>query len=338
MADNADLVVEAVTKEEANKRSILRVATAAVVCVVAFLLPLAVHGAYSLHVLFMLCINVIVATSLRLVVTTGQVSLAQGAMMTIGGYASALLCMKAGVSPWLAPLLGGVVTALFAAVTGFAFTRLRGTYFALATLFLAQVVLLLVQDWRDLTGGTGGLFGIPRAVGLSSSVAFYYLVLGLLVITLGVLYAIERSRVGQIFNGIRQSDSVLESVGINTAAYKVLAFAIGAFFPGIAGGIYSQYMQTLNPGAFGFLFSVYALIYVVVGGRRKFVGPIVGAIVLTLLPQLLRPIAQYQPLIFAVILMAVIFVMPEGLVGLPTRVLRLRRRDSKEGGKYAAGS
>jgi branched-chain amino acid transport system permease protein len=112
-------------------------------------------------------------------------------------------------------------------------------------------------------------------------------------------------------------------VGINTTLYKVVAFAVGGFFAGIMGGIYVQYVSAVDPTVFGFLPTIYILIYVIVGGEGTFIGPAIGAILLTVLPEVARPLKNWMPLLFAGILMLIIFLMPEGLVGLPRRILKI---------------
>ena len=148
----------------------------------------------------------------------------------------------------------------------------------------------------------------------------------IMLISLLILYAIEHSRIGITLNGIRQSDSLAESIGINTMGYKVLAFTIGCFFAGITGGFYAHYISTINPSTFGFLFTIYVLIYMVVGGARKFIGPIIGAFIFSILPEVLRPLKDLQPYFFAGSLMLIIFFMPEGLVGIPKRLKDLYSR------------
>jgi ABC-type branched-subunit amino acid transport system permease subunit len=141
-----------------------------------------------------------------------------------------------------------------------------------------------------------------------------------MVIILAILYLIDNSRVGKIFRGIRQSDTLAESVGVNTNMYRIMAFTISCFFTGIVGGLYGQYISTITPDTFGFLFGIYILIYMTVGGSSVFIGPILGTILLTLLPEVLRPLKDLQPYFFAAILMIVIFLMPEGIVGIPKRI------------------
>ena len=138
-----------------------------------------------------------------------------------------------------------------------------------------------------------------------------------MIISLLLLYAIEHSRTGFIFRGIEQTDSLTESVGIFTLGYKLLSFSIGCFFAGLTGGFYSQYVSTIHPNTFGFIFTIYTLVYMVVGGSKSFYGPIIGSLALGLIPEILRPLKTYQPFFFAGVLLFVIFFMPEGLVSLP---------------------
>jgi branched-chain amino acid transport system permease protein len=319
-----------------NARLSRRVPTLGLVVVVACLLPLLFTSPYAVQVLIMAAINVILASSVRLINLTGQLSLGTGAMMTVGGYFSALLCIHFGLSPWVGLVLGGVVACAVACSFGFAFVRLRGMYFAMVTLFFAQIMILIVEQWRGLTGGTSGLFNIPRPEAAHSDARLYYVIVASAVVSLGLMYLIERSRLGLVFRGIKQSHTLCESVGIDVSTMKVVAFGLGSFFAGVAGAFYGQYMQALNPGAFGFLFCVYTVIYMVVGGAGSFVGPVLGAVVLTLLNDLLRPLAQFQPLFFAAVLLLVVFFMPEGLVGLPVRLKKVAERLAGGRGRGAA--
>jgi len=277
-------------------------------------------------------INVVLASSLRLINLSGQMSLAHGGMMTIGAYTSTLLVMKLGLSSWAALPLAGLAAAFVASLVGFPFVRLKGIYFSIVTIFFSEMVVLTAQQWQGLTGGSTGIFNIPRpnpidiprilTIAFSSKGDFYYLALVLMLISLLILYAVENSRIGLTFQGIQQTDSLAESVGINTIGYKVLAFSIGSFFAGITGGFYSHYISAISPDAFSFLFTIYILVYMTVGGEKRFIGPILGAVVLTLLPEFLRPLKAFVPFFFAAVLIAVIFFMPEGMAGLPERTKR----------------
>jgi len=323
-----------------NKKLLIQILSCGVLTVLIFFLPLFFPGLYVTHVLILIVINIILASSLRLINLSGQMSLAHGGMMTIGAYTSTLLVMKLGISSWAAILLAGFSAAIIACLVGFPFVRLKGIYFSMVTIFLAQMVTLTVQQWRSMTGGSSGIYNIPRPdpivipgilnITFTSSVNCYYLVLVILLVSLIMLYAIEHSRIGLTFRGIQQSDSLAESVGMNTTGFKVLAFSIGCFFPGLTGGFYSQYIMAINPDTFGFLFAIYILIYMIVGGSGKFIGPILGAFILTMLPEVMRPLKQFQPFFFAGVLMLVIFLMPEGIVGLPRRLKVVAGRLFKE--------
>jgi branched-chain amino acid transport system permease protein len=206
----------------------------------------------------------------------------------------------------------------------------------MVTLFLTEFIKLIAEQWRGLTGGVYGITGIPRPnaiiipellnVSFSSKVDFYYLALIIVIVTLLILYAIESSRIGMTFLSIQQSDLLAESVGVNSTGFRVLAFSIGCFFAGLDGAFYSHYLSAIAPGSFGFLLSIYAFIYVVVGGMRKFSGPIIGAIILTLIPELSRGFKEYEPFVFAGILLLVILLLREGVVSLPERLNKIIQR------------
>jgi len=304
-----------------------------------FLIPLFVTSPYLIHIFILAGIGIILASSLRLIFNSGQFSLAHGGMMTIGAYTSALLVMKMGLSTWVAMGAGAAAAAFLALLVGYPLVRLKGIYFALGTVFLEEIIRLIAQQWTDLTGGVLGLTSIPKPdpivipgllnMNFASKVDFYYLALVLVLFTLLILYAIERSSINQTFLSIKQSDSLAESIGVNTTKFKVLAFTIGCFFAGLAGAFYSQFMTVVTPSSFGFVYSVYIIVYMIVGGEKKFYGPIIGAVILTFLPESVRMLKEYQPYVFAGVLMLVIFFLPEGIVSLPQR-LKMFIRERRE--------
>jgi len=320
-------------------KNVIGYSTLGAVVILVLLIPLFSPGVYYLHVLILTMMYIVLASSLRLINLTGQLSLAHAGMLVIGAYTSALLVMKAGVSSWLALLSSGIVAALFSAFLCSAFVKLKGIYFTMVTIFAGEIISLIIYQWKGLTNGASGIFSIPspdpiRIPGIlditfDTKVPFYYLIFVLMLISLVIIWFIEYSRIGITFRGIQQSESLSKSVGINTTVYKVVAFALGCFFSGLMGGFYSQYINTIEPKTFGFSFMIYTLIYMVVGGKRKFIGPIIGTIILSLLPEFARPLKNYEPFLFAIILVLVIFLMPEGLVGLPQRLKNVYRKISK---------
>lgn len=310
------------------------------ILIIVLLVPLISSGVYYLHVLILTMMYIVLASSLRLINLTGQLSLAHAGMLLIGSYTSALLVTKAGFSSWLALVLSGVIAALFSTLICTAFVKLKGIYFTMVTIFAGQIISLIIYQWHGLTNGASGIFGIPRPdpiripgilnITFDSKVSFYYLIFFLMLISLVIMWFIEHSRIGMTFRSIQQSESLSKSVGINTTAYKVAAFALGCFFSGLMGGFYSQYINTIDPVTFGFSFMIYTLIYMQVGGKGKFAGPIIGAAILSLLPEFARPLKNYEPFLFAIILVVVIFLMPEGVVGLPQRLRNIYRKITKQ--------
>ncbi len=306
------------------------------ILILVAIIPVLSPGVYYLHVLILMMMYIVLSSSLRLINLTGQLSLAHAGMLLIGSYTSTLLVMKAGFSSWLALLLSGVVAAAVSAFLCSAFVKLKGIYFTMVTIFAGSIISLIIYQWSSLTNGASGIFSIPRPdpivipgilnITFNTKVPFYYLILILMLICLVIMWFIEHSRIGMTFRAVQQSESLSKSVGVNTTFYKVAAFSLGCFFSGLMGGFYSQYINTIDPVTFGFSFMIYTLIYMLVGGKGSFIGPIIGTIILSLLPEFARPLKNYEPFLFALILVTVIFLMPEGLVGLPGRVKNLYRR------------
>ncbi len=300
-----------------------------------FLLPSFLKDPYTFHILISIGMNIILASSLRLILTSGQLSLAHGGMMAVSAYTSALLVTRLGVSSWVALLLSGVASSGLAFFVGFPFVRLKGIYFAIITIFLGQMIILTGEQWESLTGGSVGILNIPRPdpivipgvlnMNFGSKVDFYYFILVLMLVTLLILYAIEHSRIGLTWLSIQQSDLLAESVGVNTAKFKVLAFSIGCFFVGLDGGFYSHYVNVISPRTFDFSFSIYPMVYMVAGGMGKFSGPILGAFIFTIFPEFFRVLKEFQPFVFAGALMLIIFFLPQGLVGLVDQLRKLLR-------------
>lgn len=318
-----------------SKRNLVKPLSYSALLVGLFLVPAIIAQPYVLHVLIMAGLNIILASSLRFIATSGQISLGHGGMVSVGAFTSALLVMRLDLSFWAALPLAGLTTMILALLVGYPFVRLKGIYFAMVTLFLAEFIRLTAEQWKSLTGGVAGIIAIPRPnpiiipgllnADFTSKVDFYYLSLVMVVVTLLILYAIESSRIGMTFFSIQQSEFLAESIGIDSARFRVLAFSIGCFFAGMAGAFYSHYFTAMNPSSFGFLLGINVFIYMVVGGMLRFYGPIIGAFILTVIPELAREVKEFEPFVFAGILLLIILFMPEGLIGLPHRLRKIIR-------------
>jgi branched-chain amino acid transport system permease protein len=257
--------------------------------------------------------------------STGQLTLGHAAYMAVGAYASTLLTMKIGLSFWLAFPLAGLISSLVALLIGYPTLRIKGVYFAIITFAFAEIVRLLIVHWPSLLGGYGGIPNVPPPspifnISFKSRIPFYYLILVLCLVTYVVMVRIDRSRIGKIFASIHESDTLAESIGINIMKYKITAFCIGCFFAGMSGSFYAHYFNFTSPEFFTIWQSVYCLVFVIVGGAGSVWGPLLGSFFMTLVPELLRVARELEPVIYAVILIAVMFVLPGGLVTLPARL------------------
>jgi branched-chain amino acid transport system permease protein len=295
-----------------------------------FLVPLFVTSNFYLHMLIMTAVNIIMATSLWLILRSGQLSIGHAAFMAIGAYTSALLTMRAGLPFPLAMPLAGVMAAVIAVLVGYPSLRLKGLFFALVTFAFAEIVRIVFKSFGgDLFGGASGISAIPHpsffGIELASRTSYYYLALPLMLLTILVIYRIDKSRIGMNLVAISQADALAESLGINIMKYKVVAFVIGSFFAGVAGSFFAHYLRHISPESFTFWFSVYALIYVVVGGLGSIAGPIVGACTLSVFSESFRTFGDYEPIVFGVALILVVMFLREGVVSLPQRASLLVR-------------
>jgi branched-chain amino acid transport system permease protein len=302
-------------------------------------IPLAVDT-YVVYLLTLVFINIMLATSLRLSLIVGQLNISHSGFMAIGAYTSALLVMHLKVPFLLGLLCGGMLAMVISLLIGYPALRLRGVYFALVTVAFVEVIRLILSMWVSLTRGLSGLAGIPKpslfGIELSSRYAQYYFGLALVLLTVLILARLERSRLGLVWKGLGQADHLAESVGISALRYKLLAFAIGSFFAGVAGGFFAHYMRFIFPPSFAFLLAVNILIYNFVGGKSHILGPIVGAAFLTLLSEPFRGITYLESIFFSLAMMLTILFLPGGLITLPARLAGLKRKASYAHGTAAA--
>jgi len=284
---------------------------------------------YYLHIFVLVAINIILTASLRAIASVGQISMGAMAFAGIGAYTSAILMKKMAFPFFVAFPLAGVASMIAAAVIAYPFVRVTGIYFTMLTLFLGEVIRLIITEWTSMTGGSSGMLKIPSVGSFSVSginvdfihlVPYCYLVFILMALSLLFLYRIDRTQIGTTLEAIEKDEKVAESVGINVIRFKVLIFCIGSFFMGLAGSLYAHHLRVLNPNSFGLFPSIYIMIYMVVGGRKRFSGSIIGALVLTLIPELSRTLKEYQPYVFAAVLFLVLFLLRQGLVDLVERI------------------
>lgn len=290
--------------------------------VVLLLLPLFAESQYTLHILIMMLIYITAASSLRTLAISGQVSMAHAGFMSIGAYASACLARYLGFSPWLSIPLGGLATMLVAVLVGFPFSRVRAIYFSMVSLFFGIGILSVNSIFGKYTGHINGLIGIPPLF-IGSKIYYYYFFLGLTVLCLFILWRFESCRIGICLKAIDQSPDVAASVGISEVKFRVLSLGVSCFVVGILGACYAHYSMVISYSSFDLLASINLLVFVLIGGLGSFAGPIIGAVVLYLVPEIFRVLMEYTPYLYAGMLLLVIFAMPNGLVGLPGQIKAL---------------
>ncbi|GMB00054.1 branched-chain amino acid ABC transporter permease [Pelosinus sp. IPA-1] len=293
---------------------------------------------YYLQILMFIIINAILGISIYLTLSTGQLSLGNAGFMSIGAYVSAILTLKAGVPLYVAVPIGGAAACLMAAVIGIPTTRLRGIYLAIATLGFGEVVRVIILN-LGITNGALGLSGIPsmsvmlskgltslglaagiggisvRQLGSISVILILALILGFLVF---FALRLSTSRLGRAFAAIKADEHAAEVSGIDTRYYKLLAFFMGAFVAGIAGGLAAHVTFYIGPKDFAYHRAVEILLFAVLGGSDVVWGPLLGSVILTLLPEVLRFATEYREMIYGGILVVMMAFRPQGLISEDT--------------------
>jgi len=288
---------------------------------------------YYENILLAIGINIILAVSLNLVNGhTGQFSLGHGGFMAVGAYVSSMITLygekpffaAVGANTFTSALLflgaltaGGLLAAAFGLLVGIPSLRLKGDYLAIVTLGFGEIIRVIIQN-TDTVGGARGLTGIPLYTN-------FFWAFGLAAVTIYVIANLVNSTYGRGFLSVRDDEVAAEAMGINTTKYKVVAFVLGSFFAGIAGGLYAHFFQYITPEGFNFLKSVDVVIMVILGGMGSTIGVTVAAIVLTLLNEFLRQFEQYRMIVFALLLIIMMILRPQGLIG----DLSWLRRDKK---------
>jgi branched-chain amino acid transport system permease protein len=284
-------------------------------------LPFWLTSPYYVHVTIMAGIFTILALSLNLLLGyTGQLSLGHAAFFGIGAYTSALLALKLEWPFWI----GLPAAALAAGLAGWAIGRLalkvRGAYFVLVTISFAGVISLVSVNWMELTNGPLGLPGVPapELAGLSfrTKSAYYYLVLLAAAVAYLVCHRLVHSRLGRAFLALRENEALAESVGVDPVRTLVLAAVVSAALAGVAGSLYAHYTRFVSPEVFLFSYTVTMVIMVVAGGKGTLLGPVVGALLFTVLPEALREAMawQWQMLAYGVLLVVLVYFLPRGIV------------------------
>jgi branched-chain amino acid transport system permease protein len=315
----------------------------AIVIAVMLVLPLVVKSSFAVDIFIRILLFAFIGTAWNLLGGYAkQLSLGHAAFFGLGAYTSTLLQIDFGISPWIGMVAGGVVAMLASLPIGWVCFRLRGPYFAIATIATAQVLMLIFLKFRDFAWGAEGttipnLGNAPLMMQFEGKAPYYYVVLGLLAVALAITALIERARVGYYLVAIGEDEDAAEGVGINVPRVKRDIYMISSFLTALAGTFYTQYIYFIDPQtAFNFGVSIEAALVSIVGGIGTLWGPVIGTVLLETTSALLQSwlgnsIGGVQLTVYSLILMAVILWRPTGIMGYVADVYARRRTKSAKG-------
>lgn len=283
-------------------------------------LPFCIESDYIKHLLIMSCIGMILGMTFSMLYSTGLITLGAAAFYAVGAYTSTVLVMYARLSFWVALPLTVIISAILALGFGAIFVRNAGVAFVIISLIFAQVVVI-TGGQAEFLGGWGGIIGIPHPdslgpVEFATKRDFYYLILAFLLLIVVVYTALYSSRIGRAWRAIKLGPNLAGTLGINAYHYRLLAYVIGSTTAAVAGCFYAHYFQNITPGAFSGWLSIYVQLYAVLGGLEFYVlGPAIGAVIMTFVPEYLRVVKEIEPIITGILLLIIILFLPGGILG-----------------------
>jgi branched-chain amino acid transport system permease protein len=312
-------------KRRSHTQSVIWLAVAAVIFIA---LPLVVTSSFAIDIFVRVLLFSFIGVAWNLMGGYAkQLSLGHAAYFGLGAYTSTILQVKFGISPWIGMAAGGVVAMLASLPIGALCFRLRGPYFAIATIATAQVLMLIFLKFRDFAWGAEGttipnLGNAPLMMQFEAKAAYYYIVLGLLVLGLAITYKVERSWMGYYLVAIGEDEAAAEAIGVNAPRIKRDIYLISSFLTALAGTFYVQYIYFIDPStAFNFNISIEAALVSIVGGIGTLWGPVIGTVLLEPTAALLQSwlgssLGGVQLTVYSLILMTVILWRPTGLIGV----------------------
>ncbi|SEU03778.1 amino acid/amide ABC transporter membrane protein 2, HAAT family [Lacrimispora sphenoides] len=301
-----------------NKTSAL-IAAAAIA--LAAILPMFISNNYHLNLMIQVLINIIIVVGLNFITgLTGQMNLGTAGIFSMGAYTSSLLATRLGINPWICLIAAVGMGFLIGMGLGYPSLRVSGVYLALTTIGFSEIVRILMTNLTGLTGGALGVTGIPPFSILGhkfqTNKEIYYLYLVIAVILIFNAYRIVNSKWGRAFLAVKDNPDAVEAGGINIASIKILAFTLAAVYATVAGSLYAHYVGFINPSAYNLEYSINYVVMLVIGGIGSVPGNVLGAILVTLVPELLRFMENYYWLVFSIITLLFVIFMPNGIVSL----------------------
>jgi len=295
-------------------------------------------SSYQTNIMTTALMYVVLGLGLNIVVgLAGLLDLGYVAFYAVGAYSYALLNHHFGLGFWAALPLGAVLAACFGILLGFPVLRLRGDYLAIVTLGFGEIIRLILENWNDFSFGPSGIANIDRPgffgreLSLEAATVYlYYLVLGLVLITIFVVNRLRDSRIGRAWLALREDEIACQAMGIDKTRTKLTAFALGATWAGMVGVLFAAKTTFVNPASFTFMESAVILAIVVLGGMGSTIGVVIGALIFILLPEYLRAFADYRMLMFGAIMVGMMIFRPQGIAGLTRPCYELPEREDSD--------
>lgn len=313
-----------------NRPAVKLALLGALLVIALVVVPFALRDSpYLVSVLINATVLSVIASGVWITFAIGRINISQGAFAMIGGYVTAILSTRYGVSFWVCLPLSGLIAGVAGVLVGLPILRLKGVYFSMISLSLTEAVRLAFLNGGEFTRGASGIVNVPRPGALqlfgmtlipafdgTSPFPYYYLAMGLLVLTLLALWRIANSRLGWTFRSMRLNEELAASVGVNVAKYRVIAFGICCFIGGIGGSFFAGFHQNIYPASYTINDSMSFMLYCFLGGLDYIAGPVVGAFLLSISFEALQPLQQYQPLIYALLMIGFMLWLPNGILSL----------------------
>ncbi|WP_419788355.1 ABC transporter permease subunit [Pseudodesulfovibrio sp.] len=310
-----------------------------IIAVIAAAGPLKLHifgtkfqllNLYQTNIMISCLVYIVLGLGLNIVVgLAGLLDLGYVAFYGVGAYAYALCNMHWGIGFWAMLPIGALLGALLGLLLGFPVLRLKGDYLAIVTLGFGEIIRLVLENWGDVTMGPSGisnidrpsLFGVKLGI-IASTQYMYYIIIGLLILTIFCVNRLQNSRIGRAWLALREDEIACQAMGIDKVKTKLMAFALGATWAGMAGVVFAAKTTFINPASFTFWESAIILSIVVIGGMGSIRGVIAGAVILILVPEYLRDFAQFRMLLFGSIMVMVMVFRPQGLIRAKRKIYK----------------
>ena len=298
--------------------------------------PFFVTNSYILRIMTVCMMYVMLALSINLLTGFGGLmTMGHAAFWGIGAYTGAILATKVGLGMGVSMIVAAIIAGLFSLLLGLATLRLKGYFLTIVTLGFCEIVRLVELNFSDLTGGALGISAIPKpnlfGIQISDNRGIYYIMLGLVVLAAVVIFNIVYSRIGLAIQSVRDDDIAAAAMGVNVFSSRLIAFIVSAMLAGICGAFYAHYISYISPTIFTTNESMKMLIMTIFGGLGSIPGSIIGASILTVIPEAIRVLAKYRNLIYGVIIVVLMMVKPDGLFGsINFKYMKQRQTLSKE--------